>query len=38
MVVTLPSGTSGQGAYTAEVTSADNTSTGVALVEVYNVP
>jgi DNA-binding beta-propeller fold protein YncE len=38
MVVTLPSGTSGQGAYTAEVTSADNTSAGVALVEVYNVP
>ncbi len=33
-----PSGTSGQGAYTAEVTSADNTSAGVALVEVYNVP
>jgi hypothetical protein len=38
MVVTLPSGTSGQGAYTATVTSADNTSTGLALVEVYNVP
>ena len=38
MVVTLPSGTSGQGAYTAEVTSADNTSAGIALVEVYNVP
>jgi hypothetical protein len=38
MVVTLPSGTGGQGAYTATVTSADNTSTGLALVEVYNIP
>ena len=38
MVVTLPSGTSGQGAYTAKVTSADGTSAGIALVEVYNLP
>ena len=38
MVVTLPSGTGGQGAYTVTVTSADNISTGLALVEVYNLP
>ena len=38
MVVTLPSGASGQGAYTATVTSADNVSAGIALVEVYNLP
>jgi hypothetical protein len=34
MVVTLPAGTG----YTAEVTSANNASAGIALVEVYNVP
>jgi hypothetical protein len=34
MVVTLPSSTG----YTAEVTSANHSSAGIALVEVYNVP
>jgi hypothetical protein len=34
MVVSLPTSTG----YTAEVTSADHTSAGIALVEVYNVP
>lgn len=34
MVVTLPSSTG----YTATVTSANNTSAGIALVEVYNIP
>ena len=36
MVVTLPTGGSAAG-YTAQVSSADST-TGLALVEVYNVP
>ncbi len=34
MVVTLPTGTG----YTAEVSSADHASAGIALVEVYNIP
>jgi hypothetical protein len=34
MVVTLPA----NAGYTAEVTSADSVSTGLALVEVYNLP
>ena len=38
MVATLPTGTSGVAGYTATVTSADGTSAGIALVEVYNVP
>jgi hypothetical protein len=33
MVVTLPTNTG----YTATVTSADNISAGIALVEVYNI-
>jgi sugar lactone lactonase YvrE len=37
MVVTLPTGTGNAAGYTAQVSSADST-TGVALVEVYNVP
>ena len=38
MVATLPTGTSGVAGYTATVTSADGTSAGIALVEVYNIP
>jgi hypothetical protein len=37
MVATLPAGTSGASGYTAQVSSADGTS-GIALVDVYNVP
>jgi hypothetical protein len=37
MVVTLPAGTSGAAGYTAQVSSGDST-TGIALIEVYNVP
>jgi hypothetical protein len=37
MVVTLPTGTSGAAGYTIEVTNA-NSATGLALVEIYNVP
>jgi len=37
MVVTLPTGPSGVAGYTAQVTSADST-TGIALIEVYDVP
>ena len=37
MVVTLPTGASGVAGYTAKVTSANSTS-GLALVEVYNLP
>ncbi len=37
MVVTLPTGAAGVAGYTAQVTSADST-TGIALIEVYNVP
>ncbi len=37
MVVTLPAGSSGASGYTAQVSSADST-TGIALIEVYNVP
>jgi hypothetical protein len=38
MVVTLPTGTGGVAGYTATVTNSDGTSSGIALVEVYNVP
>jgi outer membrane protein assembly factor BamB/subtilisin family serine protease len=37
MVVTLPTGSSGVAGYTAKVTNANSTS-GLALVEVYNLP
>lgn len=37
MVVTLPTGASGVAGYTAQVSSADST-TGIALIEVYDVP